>query len=102
MTMNIIVRNIAPDVLERIDAEARRRNLSRQEFLVKLLTDWVRPPVVIGWLRVDRNGELSLADGNDDPDDCIECGQPLDWPWLAVLSNGELYGPCCSVCATSR
>lgn len=101
--MNILVRDVPEATLARLNAEAQRRQCSRQELILQLLADWAEPPVVLGWFRADRNGDLSLAGGADDePAECVECGQALDWPWIAILSNGAIHGPCCSGCATSE
>lgn len=101
--MNILIRDVPEATLARLDAEAKRRQRSRQELILQLLADWAEPPVILGWFRTDRNGELSLAGGADEePDVCIECSQPLDWPWIAILSNGAIHGPCCNGCATSE
>lgn len=101
--MNILIRDVPEATLARLDAEAQRRRRSRQELILQLLADWAEPPIVLGWFRAARNGELSLAGGVDDePAECVECGQPLDWPWIAVLSNGSIHGPCCTGCATSE
>ena len=53
------------------------------------------PPVVVGWLKFDRRGELA-ADVQ-----CPECGQPLDEVWAGLLSNGEWTAPRCQWCAVS-
>ena len=53
------------------------------------------PPLVVGWLRLDRRGELA-ADAT-----CPECGQPLAEVWAGLLSNGEWTGPRCQWCAVS-
>lgn len=101
--MNVLIRGVPEATLARLDAEAKRRKMSRQELLLQLLTDWAEPPVIVGWFRPDRNGELRLAESaaDDDADECVECGRPLDWPWLGVLSNGAVHGPVCSGCARS-
>ena len=54
------------------------------------------PPVVIGWLKFDRSGEL----GSDAA--CPECGQPLTEVWAGLLSSGTWVGPRCRWCATSE
>lgn len=50
------------------------------------------PPVVVGYVRCDRPGELDDAD-------CPECGQALKTPWLRFMSDGT-FGVVCDVCAT--
>ena len=98
--MNILIRDIPDATVRRLDDEAARRKMSRQEFLTALLADWAEPPIVLGWFKPQRNGEIDLTD-TDDPAECHECGQPLDEVWIGILSNGAIHGPVCSGCATS-
>lgn len=101
--MNILIRDVPESLVRRLDDEAARRKMSRQEFLATLLAEWAEPPVVLGWFKAQRNGELSLAGSSDDePAECHECGQPLDEVWIGILSNGAIHGPVCSGCATSE
>jgi len=102
--MNILIRDVPAAVLAALDADAASKGISRQERLIQLLDQaFGRPPIVVAWLKADRNAELSLSGGNDDePDTCVECGQPLDQVWIGVLSDGTLHMPVCSACATSE
>lgn len=101
--MNILLRDVSPALAAALETEAKRRNASRNDLILALLGDWAEPPVVLGWFKATRNGELTLAGGNDeDPAACAECGQPLDWPWIGILSNGAIHGPVCTGCATSE
>lgn len=99
--MNILLRDVSPALAAALDAEARRRNASRNDLILALLGGWAEPPIVLGWFKATRNGECDLSTSAD-PSVCAECGQPLDWPWLAILSNGAIHGPVCSACATSE
>lgn len=99
--MNILIRNIQPDLLAALDADAASKRISRQEQLIRILErQYGKPPVVVAWLRADRNGKLSLS-GDDEPDVCAECGHKLDAVWIGVLSDGSLHMPVCSGCARS-
>lgn len=100
--MNILLRDIPDATVSRLDAEAARRKMSRQEFLANLLAEWADPPIVLGWFRPQRNGEIDLMTDIDDRAECHECGQPLDEVWIGILSNGSIHGPVCSGCATSE
>lgn len=101
--MNILIRNVSDDILAALDADAARKRISRQDLLTDILTKhYGDPPVVIGWIKASRNGELSLAGGSDDePAVCAECGHDLDAVWIGVLSDGSLLMPVCSGCARS-
>lgn len=101
---NILIRNVPPGTLLQIQAEAERRRISQNDVLLDVLAKtYGERPVVIGWIRATRNGWLPLVGGSDDePAICAECGQPLDWPWIGILSDGSLHMPVCSGCATSE
>lgn len=94
--MNILIRDVPEDTARKLDEEANNSGLSRQAFLLRLLHERYEPPAVVGWIKLDRPGDL------DEESECPECGQALDWPWLAILSNGAWTGPVCSACATSE
>lgn len=92
--MNILIRNVPDSILAALDADAARKRISRQDLLTDILTKhYGDPPVVIGWIKASRNGELSLAGGSDDDLDAI---------WIGVLSDGSLHMPVCSGCARSE
>ena len=74
--------------------------------LAKLLveeTDLAGPAVRLGWLKLDRPGDLDAQALN-----CLDCSQPIGagLPWLAVMAqdSGDLYlaGPWCDRCANSE
>lgn len=94
--MNILVRDISDALAERIKAAALAQEQSQQEMLLDLLTaTYAAPPVVVGWVKFDRPGELDGAD-------CPECGQPLAEVWAGLLSNGQWIAPRCQWCAVSK
>ena len=98
MTNNILIRNVSPDTLQRLKTDAERRGVTQQELLIDLLNQkYGDPPVVVAWMKATRRGEMDGAEVN-----CIECGQPLDWPWIGVLSDGSLHMPVCTGCARRR
>lgn len=100
--MNILIRGVSDNILAALDADAARRKVSRQQRLIDLLDQhYGDPPVVVAWLKADRNGELTLAGGSEEPDSCIECGSGLDAVWIGILSDGSLHMPVCSGCARS-
>lgn len=101
---NLLIRNVSPDTLQRIQADAERQRRSQNDILLALIErHYGEPPVVVAWLKATRNGELPLAGGSDEePGTCLECGQDLDWPWVGILSDGTLHMPVCSGCATSE
>ncbi len=94
--MNVLIRDVSDALLSKIDAAAVVDGVSRQELLTRLLdATYGEPPVVVGWFKADRPGEL------DSDADCPECGQPLKEVWLGFMSNGQWRGPVCQWCATS-
>ena len=100
--MNIIIRNVPESTLAALDADAARKRQSRQDRLLDLLNQhYGEPPVVMCWLKSDRNGELNLSGSDDEPDTCAECGGDLDAVWIGVLSDGTMHMPVCSGCARS-
>ena len=100
--MNILIRNVDDAILAALDADAARKRQSRQDRLLDLLNQhYGEPPVVMCWLKSDRNGELNLSGSDDEPDTCAECGGDLDAVWIGVLSDGSMHMPVCSGCARS-
>lgn len=99
--MNILIRNVDDAILAALDADAARKRQSRQDKLLDLLNQhYGEPPVVMAWIKADRNGELNLS-GSEEPDTCAECGGDLDTVWIGILSDGSLHMPVCSGCARS-
>lgn len=101
--MNILIRNVPDSILAALDADAASKRQSRQDRLLDILTrQYGDPPIVMAWLKADRNGELELS-GSEEPSVCCECGQDLvDAVWIGVLSDGSLHMPVCSGCARSE
>ena len=62
-----------------------------------------KPPAVIGWLRLDRWGELDERDEPSDAYATCACGEPIDPAnaWVQVVADGRVLGPVCEGCATS-
>lgn len=56
------------------------------------------PIIVLGYLRVDRAGDL------DDDAMCAECGYALGARglWLRMTNDGKSFGPLCADCASSE
>ena len=99
--MNVLIRDVPDTVLAALDADAASRRQSRQDRLIDLLDQhYGEKPIVMAWLKADRNGELMLND--EEEDICAECGCALDHVWIGVLSDGSLHMPVCSGCATSE
>ena len=67
-----------------------------RELLTATYGDPPFPPRVVGWLRLDRVGELDV----DEP--CPECGLPMDEVWAGLLDNGQWVGPRCPLCAATE
>ena len=56
------------------------------------------PKLCLGYIEVDRPGDLQA-----ETDDCVECGQPLPWPYfIAVMEGGSVHGPLCGTCAVTE
>lgn len=95
--MDIILKGVSGALAARMSAIAAEHGISRHEMILELLADtYGEPPVVIGWVRFARRGELD-ADA-----DCPECGQPLTEVWAGLLSNGTWIAPRCRGCATNE
>lgn len=104
--MNLIIRNVPASTHANIAAQCAARNVTQQELLVELLErEFGKPPAVLGWVRLDRWGEV---DERDEPGNayatCIECGGDIDTAaaYVALLTDGAIRGPVCVGCATSE
>lgn len=66
---------------------------------IKLAYNHHVPPFTIGWVRIDRPGDITFGE-----DICDGCGQDLQPGdiWFAPMSDGSNYGPVCGGCATSE
>ena len=60
-----------------------------------------RPAICLGYLRLDRAGDLAPAEAT-----CDQCGGDLSGPaWLAAMLGPDgvyLTGPYCDLCATTE
>lgn len=88
---------------------AHNAGISMNEFIAQSLTVAVgydeNKPIVLGWVKLSRWGEVDDHDENGNiAISCPECGQDMDRSncYVALLSNGQHYGPVCSACATSE
>jgi len=94
--MDILLRNVSDEINSLLVGEAKKRGMTRGDLLLEILAQRYEPPVVVGWFRADRRGEL------DAEVQCPECGQPLAELWAGLLSNGQWGAPRCQWCATSE
>lgn len=95
--MNVLIRDIPDAVNDRIDAAARSLGVSKQELLLDLLNaTYAEPPIVVGWVKFDRPGEID-ADAT-----CPECGAEMNEMYAGLLSNGQWVAPRCKWCAVSE
>lgn len=101
---SLLVRGFTPDQLTELDNIAHARQETRQEMLYKHIVALIdgNRPVVLGWVRLDRWGELDHH--AEDPAECPECGQDIDPQnaYVGLLSNGQNYGPVCRSCGSSE
>lgn len=103
--MNLIIRNVPATTHATLAAACVARNMTQQDLLAELLErEFGNPPAVLGWLKLDRWGEI---DERDEPGDayatCKECGGDIDTAaaYMALLTDGSMRGPVCAECATS-
>ena len=78
----------------------------RETSLSKLAADLVRieleandPQVCLGWIEIDRPGDIDLDS------DCPTCDYKLNQlgsMFVALMADGSTYGPVCGLCATSE
>lgn len=104
--MNLIIRNVPTSTHANIAAQCAARNITQQELLAEFLErEFGKPPAVIGWIRLDRWGEI---DQRDEPGDayatCPDCDEDIDTAaaYMALLTDGTMRGPVCTGCATSQ
>ena len=94
--MNILLRNLDPVIVARVDQAAAQARQTRQAFLASHLERvFSDPPIVIGWIAIARPGDEPWTD-------CPECGQSMFDPHAALLSDGTLTEPVCGTCANSE
>jgi hypothetical protein len=95
---DLLIKGLTEDEMTALSRLAAAKDTHRMGYVVQLLRDHLedRKPIVLGWLKLDRWGEV-------DAEDCPECGQELDRrnAYVALMSDGAVYGPVCNICATS-
>lgn len=62
------------------------------------------PAVVVGYVKLDRPGEVEWNKPDSEDNECPECNQPLLHlgAYMAVYADGTMRGPVCKVCATAE
>ena len=88
----IYIRDVSDEVVRHIDNEALRQGLSRQQFILNMLDTFTNPPMVVGYVECDRQGEFEV---------CPECGQTIQYAWIQFFSNNT-FNLVCNFCATSE
>lgn len=98
-----------PKLYNTVQEAAHDQRIPMNEFITNALVVAVdgneRKPIVLGWVKLARWGELSDRDDEGRPAiDCPECGQGMtkDAAYIGLLSNGQHYGPVCDICAVSE
>lgn len=98
MTTQILIR-MPDELLATVDEAVRQANTNRTAFVLDAVRaavgDEAEPPIVLGWIKFDRSGELT------DKWECPECGQDMLDPHVGIMSNGVLTTVVCGSCATS-
>lgn len=97
------------ELYKEVKRAAHDQGISMNEFIIQALSIAVDhnqdKPIVLAWIKVARWGELSDRDDEGRPSIiCPECGQMMDKGncYIALLSNGQHYGPVCDICATNE
>lgn len=92
---NILIRDLSPEVAERLDMLAAHAKQSRQEYLYNLIIDHVggeEGSPVVGYFALSRRGS--------EPLECGSCDRAIDGaPWYGVRADKTLTGPLCTFCA---
>lgn len=88
-----------------IEQQSAANNRSQQQEIIARLEASRTDAIVLGWVKLARWGEVD--DHNESGDiapECPECGQDMDKAncYIALLSNGQHYGPVCDICATNE
>lgn len=78
-----------------IQAAAKQNGRSMTQEAAARLGQSLGADLVIGWVKLDRWGEL-------DDKDCPECGQEIGQAYVGLLQSGGTYGPVCDICATNE
>lgn len=93
------LQRLPADLLAVINAAAAQAGISRTQLVIDVLTERFgdvehQPPILLGWIAIDRPGEL-------DDYDCPECGQNMHDPHIGIMSSGILTDVVCGGCAGS-
>lgn len=78
-------------------ATAGNRSL-HAEALQRLQASFFGDTIIIGWVKLDRWGELERDEV------CDECGQDIvaGDAYVGLVASGGYHGPVCGACATSE
>lgn len=104
---NVTVRNLEQSLVDSLNEIAQARGVAREHMLAELLAQFVtedRTSAVLGWVKLDRWGEIDDRDEvHDAYAECPSCGQDIDtsMAFMAVLGSGKMEGPYCAGCASS-
>ena len=95
--------NVPVELFEALREQSRQQGISINELIVDALAAKFADmrPIVLGWVKLDRWGELDPA---EEPAQCPECGQDIDInnAYVGLLSSGQFYGPVCRACGSSE
>jgi len=103
--MKAISIRIPDDVADPIKESAASNGRSLNAEIVESLTNSYKPVYVIGYVKLDRWGDLDeRQEYGDALALCEVCSQDVDASaaYVALMSNGKNVGPLCSGCATSE
>lgn len=97
------------DLYKEVKRAAHDQGISMNEFIIQALSVAVNHnqsrPITLAWIKVARWGEIDDHDAQGNIAlECPECGQDMDKGncYVALLSNGQHYGPVCDICATNE
>jgi len=103
--MKAITIRLPDNLAEYIELLATANKRSQQQEIIARLEQSRTDAIVLGWLKLDRWGEL---DDHDDEGnlsvECPECGGEIDKDaaYIGILSSGQHIGPICAGCAISE
>lgn len=80
-----------------VSAKANGRSVNN-EIEQRLTQSFATDPIIIGWVKLDRWGELERDEV------CDECGQDIkpNDAYVGLVASGGYHGPICGGCATSE
>ena len=88
-----------PDLADKLQTAATAGNRSlHAEALQRLQASFQGDAIILGWVKLDRWGEL------DRDEVCDECGQDLKPgdAYVGLVASVGFHGPVCGGCATSE